>query len=1053
MKACIRRRMLLWSCALALRGCAPAICCCALALWNCAVPAARGAEPFEAFLEGLRRRQLYDMATAYLEQMQSSPLVSEAQKQTIPLELGMTIVEEARATRDTQQRLKRLEDARGHFDQFLKAHPQHALAAEAATQLGGLLIERGKTLLEIAKRPNQAAQKDELTNQARKLFADATTVFNDAQKQFEEAVKKFPKGQIDSKERALIEGRNQARYAVLRARLWSGMVLYESSKAYPPDSPDAKRLLTESAAKFEEMYKKNGTLPQGLYARLWQSRSLLELGEAAKSTLYLEELLAKVPGNADGDLRTLRRKSVHLALQSYLHEKEKKYDKAIEEGEKWLTDARGTEDRTNEGPAIRWYLAQAYLLRARALPDDDKNKKKGLSAAAGHAAQVGKITGEFQKEARALAAELRDQEATDPEAKTFVEARTAGRDALDEVSAFDAQIKTAQSTHQEEDKVPAWQEQRTAALAKALDQFLLAMKLRDEETTLDQINEVRYFIAYIYYLQDRHYDGAVLGEFVVRRYPRHASAKSAAKIALACWVKAYNALAADKRQLEVEHMGTVAKLIESNFPGTPEANDAWMILGDVALRDGNLKAAAEHFGHIPADAPGRPEADLKQGQATWQRYLAASKLPEEERLPPAELDALATEARTLLERGRATMRKSVESGGELTFSLLASELYLAQLHNGVGQYDQAVAILELPSTGPLALVEAKNPLAERGNFAAEVWKAALRANVGLQKLEAAEKAMTALEQRFAGSLEGEAALTRLYVTLGLELEEQVARLQAQGKKEELTRVLDGFKLFLDRILSRQQGLTYNALNWVAETYFRMGQGLGVGADGAPTPQALAYYQQGTVAFQKLLEMVGKDPAMAGNLNGVRVRLVRCQRAQGDFAGAMTQLRTILHENANILDAQKEAAYTLQLWGAKDPMNYVRACNGLKVDSKQPDQGEVWGWLGLGRRIQRVEKYRSLYDESRYNVAECSYRLALTKQGQERTDGLGKVERMIDTIAQGDPSLGGEEWRTKYDRLLKQVQKAVGKKADGLSALGLKVESASSANGAAPTPAR
>jgi tetratricopeptide (TPR) repeat protein len=323
----------------------------------------------------------------------------------------------------------------------------------------------------------------------------------------------------------------------------------------------------------------------------------------------------------------------------------------------------------------------------------------------------------------------------------------------------------------------------------------------------------------------------------------------------------------------------------------------------------------------------------------------------------------------------------------------------------------------------------------------------------LQKLEAAEKAMTALEQRFAGSAEGEAALTRLYVTLGLELEEQVARLQAQGKKEELARVLDGFKLFLDRILSREQGLTYNALNWVAETYFRMGQGLGVGPDGAPTPQALAYFQQGTVAFQKLLEMVGKDPAMSGNLNGVRVRLVRCQRAQGDFEGAMTQLRKILHENANILDAQKEAAYTLQMWGAKDPKNFVRACNGLKVDSSKPDQGEVWGWLNLGRRIQRVEKYRPLYDEARYNVAECSYRLALTKQGQERTDGMAKVERMIDTIAQGDPKLGGEEWRGKYDRLLKQVQKAVGKKADGLSALGLKVESASATNGAALTPAR
>ena len=1027
MMACIRRGVLGWSCALvALAG-----------GWS----ASRGAEPFSEFLDGLRRRQLFDMAVAYLEQMQSSPLVSDELKQTIPYELGRTIVDEARATRDTQQKLKRLDDARVHFDKFLKEHPQHAAAADAATQLGVLLVERGKTLLEISKRPNQAAQKDDLTNQARQLFADATKVFNDAEKRFEEALKQFPKV-IDPKDRDAIEARDVARSDVMRARLWSGMVLYESSKGFPPESADAKRLLTESAAKFEDMYKKNGKFLPGLYARLWQARSLLELADTAKAVLYFEELLAKVPGNGTDELRALRRKTVHLALQGYLHEKEKKYDKAIEEGEKWLNEARGTEDRLAEGLAIRWYLAQAYLLRARALPDGDRGKNKGLSDAAGHAAQVAKYPSEFQKEARALVAELRDTEVAAPEAKTFVEARTAGREALDEISALDTQIKTAQTTHQEEDKVPAWQEQRAAALSRALEQFLLALKLREEETTLDQINEVRYFLSYIYYLQERHYDGAVLGEYLVQHYPRHAQAKSAAKIALACWVKAYNALAADKRQVEVEHMGTVARLIEANFAGTPEANDAWMILGDVALRDGDLAAAAAHFAHIPEDAPGRPEADLKQGQATWQQYLAASKLPTDERPPQEKLDALAAEARTLLERGRATMRKGVESGGELTFSLLASELYLAQLYNGVGQYEQAVAVLELANTGPLALAEAKNPLAERGNFSAEAWKAALRANVGLQRLEAAEKAMTALEQRFAGSTEGETALTKLYVTLGLELEEQVARLQAQGKKDELARVLDGFKLFLDRILARQQGLTYNALNWVAETYFRMGQGLGTSADGSPTPQALAYYQQGTVAYQKLLEMVTKDPAMAGNINGVRVRLVRCQRAQGDFEGAMAQLRKILHENANILDAQKEAAYTLQMWGVKDPMNFVRACNGLKVSSDKPEQGEVWGWLGLARRVQRMEKYRAMYDEARYNVAECSYRHALTKQGPDRAAGLAKVERMIDSVAEGDPKLGGEEWRAKYDRLLKQVQKASGKKADGLSALGAKVEAAS-----------
>ncbi|MGD9648872.1 MAG: tol-pal system YbgF family protein, partial [Pirellulales bacterium] len=531
MTACIQQKMLGWSCALVVLAGA----------WS----TGRGAEPFTEFLDGLRRREMFDMATAYLEQMQSSSLVTDEQKQTIPYELGRTVLDEARATRDTQLRLKRLDEARGYFEQFLKAHPQHSAAADAATQLGGLLVERGKTLLEIANRPNQAAQKDELTKQARDLFAEATKVFNDAEARFEEALTKFPKV-IDPKDRRALEARNVARADVMRARLWSGMVLYESSKAYPPDSADAKRLLTESAAKFEDMYKKNGQYLPGLYARLWQARSLLELDETSKSLLYLGELMVKP--NTSEELRALRRKTVHLSMQGYLHEKEKKYDKAIEEGDKWLQEARGTEDRTAEGLAIRWYLAQAHLLLGRSLPDGDRGKSKELSAAASEAAQVAKYPGEFQKDARALVAELRDLDGAAPEAQTFAEARTAGREALDEISALDSQIRTAQATHKDEDKIPAWQEQRTAALQRALEQFLLAIRLRDSETTIDQVNEVRYFLTYIYYLQERNYDGAVMGEFLAQRYPQHASAKSAAKIALACWVKAYNALPPEKRQ-------------------------------------------------------------------------------------------------------------------------------------------------------------------------------------------------------------------------------------------------------------------------------------------------------------------------------------------------------------------------------------------------------------------------------------------------------------------------------------------------------------------------
>jgi hypothetical protein len=157
---------------------------------------AEAVEPVNAFLEGLRRRQMYDMAQAYLESLRSSTLVSDDVKKIIPYEQGKTLVEEARTLRDVGLRMKRLDEARQQLETFVQANPEHELAAEAGTQLGNILLERGRTQLELSKRPTQAGRKDQLVAEARELLKSSQEVFDAGEAKYAEQLKRSPRGSI-----------------------------------------------------------------------------------------------------------------------------------------------------------------------------------------------------------------------------------------------------------------------------------------------------------------------------------------------------------------------------------------------------------------------------------------------------------------------------------------------------------------------------------------------------------------------------------------------------------------------------------------------------------------------------------------------------------------------------------------------------------------------------------------------------------------------------------------------------------------------------------------
>src|SRR5262249_48532965 len=163
----------------------------------------------------------------------------------------------------------------------------------------------------------------------------------------------------DPKDQKQLDARDKLRLELIQAQLLSATVKYESTKTYEPGSEERKKLLTESAAKYEAIYKEHGRLLAGLYAKMWQGRSLFDLGQARQALACFDEVLAQ-PDEPE-EFRVLKTKALDLALDSWNSEQEKKYDLSIAGGERWLKEVkevRGREADSPEGLSIRWKTAQ-----------------------------------------------------------------------------------------------------------------------------------------------------------------------------------------------------------------------------------------------------------------------------------------------------------------------------------------------------------------------------------------------------------------------------------------------------------------------------------------------------------------------------------------------------------------------------------------------------------------------------------------------------------------------------------------------------------------------
>jgi hypothetical protein len=1005
----------------------------ALAIVAALCHAAIAADDYQRFLDALRDRGYYDVAVEYLGRLRSDPQIPQEFKGRIAYEEGVTLIAASRAERDADQKAKHLNAASAKLNEFIKSAGDPAVVAEAESQLGNVLVERAKMLLNRAKLPKYAAQKTALVEEARARFSEAQQVFTSAEQKFAEHLKHLPKS--DKPSSAANETREEARVDLRRARLFAAQAVYESSKAYPAESPEQKKLLETAAGKFGELHEKYRTTLLGRLASAYQGRCYLDLGDTKRALGMLSELLRD--SDDSPDLRRLKTHALSLAMQAWTSDAEKSYETAAQSAADWINkQPRSADTRSGDWLTIRYYAALALKKQADAAgKSDESRKRQALSEARKHAKEAAAHPGEYQDDAKRLYQELLGAaEGDEKTPTTFADANDRANDALNEMQAKLQQIKLAPSLG-DQANVPTYERESHEARDKAKELFRLALNLRDASTPIDDVNAARYFLCYLDYQVGEYDDAAVLGDFLARRHPTYSASRQAAKIALLSYMQAYNAASGDERQSEKARMIRMADFMARRWAGEAEGDEAWMTLMVVATNERDVDQLLGYLAKIPEESPRRAEAELKAGQALWIASLTAARQPEETRPPQAEIDTMRNQAQQTLARGIERLAKSPDVAG-VSFTTATGALSLAQIYVEMNQPAEAVKLLEDLKLGPLTLVNAKSPVASEGTFATETYKAALRAYVATQQLDKAEKAMNSLETSVAagGDEKASQTLIAIYRALGQELENHVASLRKESRTEDLQNVSRGFELFLDRIVNKAQGNNFNSLNWVADTYSRLGAGHG-SEDEAPSQQSRSYYEKAALTDETILKSIDSNPAFASPeaALAVKVRLARSQRRSGHYKEAIDLLVDVLKTRPMLLDVQKEAAYTYQEWGRENPATYALAIGGARKakDAKGQEYNVLWGWNRLAALTQRDKKYQEVFHEARYNLAKCWLLAALQQKDAEKAGSLDKARSAVELTAQLHPDLGGGDWPKKYDELMKRIQRESGQPQTGL----------------------
>lgn len=804
------------------------------------------------FLDGLRARGYFDLASDYLKTLRDDPQTPAELKPVLEFEEGRGLLDEATKLSDLERRRVLLEEARARLSAFAQQYPNHALAPEALVQLARLLLERGQTAV------LQAAEADDEKGKAARL-AEARTIYAQAREAFDKAIEPLKKS-FESYPKFLAEDdprradRDQSHVALMDAELQRALVDYDDAQTLPADNPDRTKLLDTAQLAFHEVYTRYRTQLAGFFAHMWEAKCLEEKGDLGPAMAIYNELME----HRDPALRPLQRKVAYFRV--IVHGKREEYALAADRAAAWMS-AYPDAARTTEGVGVRFLLAK-YILAQLPKLTSDNDRQAATRRATDLLVDVVRYYSPFKSEAIELLKKYRPSAASSATAI----ANLSYDDAI-------SQAEAALSTEEYD---------RAIALLKQAGRGV------DARVDSEKANRARYYLAYASYAAKRYYEAAAVAEFLARRYPSWGLSPKAAEIGQAAWSAAYTLANAGgaRSTVELNYLTDLAEYTARTWPNTEQGDSAQITLGDIKLGLGRYEEAAAAYEGIRDDSPRRPDAEVKAGDAHWRNSLRLRSQMQE-----ADADAQAKLAQERLESALATRRKANASPTDA--GLIRNLNALAEVHRASGRAAEAIALLE-PAAKALDAVPAGSELASPRIATQTIL---LRSYIANGQADQAIAVMGSL-QKSGG--EG-ASLTPLYFELGRALKEEIATLEKQpgdASKARLESTRKAYVQFLEALASSTSGQTYDSLIFAGESLLAMER-----------PEGVLKIAEQALASP---ELKGEPETSPRRLRAELLR-ARALRLSKQFAPAMERTSSLLKLAPRMLEPMMEQGYLYEDW--------------------------------------------------------------------------------------------------------------------------------------------
>ena len=1004
-----------------------------------AVPAAEAEEPYVDFLQGLRDRSYYNYALIYLDTLQEDANVPKDIRDVIPYEKASTLLMMSRsgAITNPEVQSRQLDQALGFLEEFIRNSPDHPRAGEANTERAGILLGKGRVEVWQSRSPSNKENRGEFQKRAKEFVGQARVIFQKAHDQHKASWEAFPKFIDKIDEPKKFDDRRQAEVRYIVAQLDLAHCLYEGAQASDQGSDAYKTKLRDAASAYEEIHAKYRSQIGGLYARTWQGKCYEEQDDIQRALGIYKELLGH-PGTSETLVR-LQDQVRHFRLICLNNEQRKDYQLVIDEAAEWLAAAKGRKKYSQQSLGIRWeqVLAQETLGDDRNLSETDR--KRLLTSARTTVRVIKRFPGQYKDLAtfkeRDLNVKLKGAGAND-EPEDFDTAFSLGQELVTKKTKplLDG-VRTAQKT-KDKDKIQKARTDLNQHLDRARELLQLALRVSDEDTPVSDLNLARYYLSYMHLLSRNNYEAAILGEFLANNYgdENPVQAQDGSYMAMAAYVQAFNdnekARRRDEQEIDVAQMEKIATFLVEKWPDSDRAMDARLQLGTVYGKLKRHEQSAEWYGQVPETASQFTNAQIRAGQAYWAAYIEGASKESAEQPLRADLDGWMASAEKFLKNGIARSEKETPAATPASDDLIAAKLSLVQILVSAGKYDECVKTL---TANPHSIMEAiavkdektrpKSGGVKSIEFASLAYQLLLRCYVGTQELPKAQVAMKSLEAIGGG---GGEALTEMYRQIGQQLQDELERLKNQNQLDQFNMVRKSFETFLGE-LSKRTDQTIGSLTWIGETYYGLAQSSAEEAAAAGN-----FYDQAAKAYQTILDRSQEDPAFIdpARLTGVRLRLVNCQREKGSFEQALELVKKIIAKNPRSLDAQVEANFIFQDWGASGQgdswKKYQDAMRGDKTAG-------LWGWGDTARRMQALltqggadarDRYENRYYEARYNLTRCNLGLGLAQTGAKKTEALETAKLQVVSFV-AITSDFSEEWWPKFDGIYQEIQTGLG----------------------------